>query len=180
MTRRENRKRNGWKAVLSRHGRIDAIVACAGIYESASIVTDDDDCVLNLLEINLHAPRRLASAAWEALKVSGSGRIAVIASLSGKRVKSSPMGLYAVSKFAAVGLAHALRHEGWDNGIRATAICPGLVATDMALGAVAGEFPAEAMTQPGDLGRLTLETIEQPNTLSQAEVTVNCVPDGLY
>ncbi len=168
------------KGVMERHGRIDALVASAGIFSPNPVVTDDDAAVVKLIDVNLHAPRRLASAAWEALKASGAGRIAILGSLSGKRVKSTGSALYSVSKFAAVGLAHALRHEGWDHGIRATAICPGLVATDMGITASQGTYPAELMTQVEDLACLTLNTIELPSTLSQAEVTVNCQVDGLY
>jgi NAD(P)-dependent dehydrogenase (short-subunit alcohol dehydrogenase family) len=168
------------EGVMRRHGRIDAVVACAGLFEHDSIVTDDDEKVRRLFEVNVHAPRRLAAAAWQPLIDAGGGRVIVLASLSGKRVKTSGSALYSFSKFAAVGLAHALRHEGWDHGIRATAICPGLVATDMGVSASGGAYPVEAMTQVDDLAVLTLDTIEQPGTLSQAEVTVNCQPDGIY
>ena len=170
-----------WAAgVLERYGRIDAVIACAGIYEPASIVTDDDARIRHLFDVNVHAPRRLAVAAWEALKVSGRGRVIVLGSLSGKRVKSAGSALYSLSKFAAVGLAHGLRHEGWDHGIRATAICPGLVATDMGAAAASDTFPMEVMTQPEDVAKLTLDAMEMPNTLSQAEITLNCQVDGIF
>lgn len=170
-----------WVAgVLGRHGRIDAVVACAGIFDAASIVTAEDARVLTLFEVNVHAPRRLAAAAWEALKASGEGRVIVLGSLSGKRVKSAGSALYSVSKFAAVGLAHALRHEGWDDGIRATAVCPGLVATDMGASAARNSHPLAAMTQPEDVAKATLDAMEQPNTLSQAEITLNCQVDGIF
>lgn len=166
--------------VLSRHGRIDAVVACAGLLQHDSIVTAEDDKVVDLFAVNAHAPRRLAAAAWEPLKASGAGRVIIMASLSGKRVKSARSGLYAFSKFAAVGLAHALRHEGWNHGIRATAICPGIVDTDMGATAAGDALPREAMTRPADLARLTLNTIEQPGTLSQAEIALNCQLDEMY
>jgi len=175
------RSEAGWvSGVMARHGRIDAVVACAGVLPLKSILTDDEDTVQQLFEVNVHAPRRLAAAAWEPLKAAGAGRIAIIASLSGKRVKSTGSALYSVSKFAAVGLAHALRHEGWADGIRATAICPGLVNTEMGANASGGAFPPEAMTQPADLARLTLDAMDYPGTLSQAEITVNCQVDGIY
>ncbi|MBN9678817.1 SDR family NAD(P)-dependent oxidoreductase [Salipiger bermudensis] len=168
------------EGVMQRYGRIDAVVACAGLLDHDTIVTQDDAAVLRLFEVNAHAPRRLAAAAWQPLIDSGDGRIVVMASLSGKRVKSQRSGLYAFSKFAAVGLAHALRHEGWDHGIRATAICPGLVATDMGLSAADGGYSPEDMTQVSDLAALTLNTIEMPGTLCQAEITLNCQPDGIH
>lgn len=166
--------------VLGRHGRIDAIVANAGIIDPSPITAADERDVEALLNVNVRAPRRLAAAAWPALAASGRGRIVIIASLSGKRVKSRHSGLYSVSKFAAVGLAHALRHEGWDSGIRATAVCPGLVNTDMGRGVAAGGFEPGAMTQPDDLARLIVAVINQPNTLGVAELAVNCQLDGLF
>ena len=77
-------------------------------------------------EVNVKSPRRLVSAAWEPLKQSGQGRVAVLASLSGKRVKSSASSSYALTKHAAVVLVHGFRQTGWEHGIRATAIMPGL------------------------------------------------------
>lgn len=168
------------KGVMERHGRIDAVVASAGLLEHDSIVTMDDAKVQRLFAVNAHAPRRLAAAAWQALTDSRDGRIIILASLSGKRVKNSRSALYSFSKFAAVGLAHALRHEGWEQGIRATAICPGLVATDMGLSAANNSFPSEAMTQPEDLAVLTLNTIETPGNLCQSEIAFNCQLDGIH
>ncbi|HEY0275978.1 MAG TPA: SDR family NAD(P)-dependent oxidoreductase, partial [Paenirhodobacter sp.] len=90
----------------------------------------------------------------------------------GKRVKSARSGAYSMSKFAAVGLAHGLRHAGFDKGIRATAVCPGFVATDMAL--ALSERPADQMTSPQDLARVIALLIDLPNEASVAEFCVNC------
>lgn len=170
-----------WTAeVLARHGRVDAIVASAGIFTARSVVEASEDEVDTLLEINLRAPRRLAMATWPALSESGRGRVVIIGSLSGKRVASSGSGLYSVSKFAAVGLAHALRHEGWDDGIRATAICPGLVATEMGETASGGRRPPAEMTQPDEVAHLVMEAIGLSNTASVPEVHVNCRTDGMF
>jgi len=119
-------------------------------------------------------------AAWPSLRKSGNGRVIILGSLSGKRVASKGSALYSVSKFAAVGLAHALRYEGWDDGIRATAICPGLVATDMGETAAAGMLPADKMTQPEELAKITMDVIALSNTTSVAELHINCRPDGIF
>ena len=168
------------EAVMARHGRIDAIVANAGIFTATPVVEASEAEVDALLEINLRAPRRLAMAAWPALKASGRGRVIILGSLSGKRVASPGSALYSVSKFAAVGLAHALRHEGWEHGIRATAICPGLVATEMGATASRGTRAAEEMTQPAEIAHLTLEAIGLSNTASVAELHINCRTDGIF
>jgi NADP-dependent 3-hydroxy acid dehydrogenase YdfG len=153
-------------------GRIDAVVANAGIMISKTVIEADDGDLDELLDINVKAPRRLAKSTWDALSASGRGRIVIIASLSGKRVKSAQSGLYAVSKFAAVALAHALRHAGFDLGIRATAICPGFVATDMARSVTTRSD--EEMTDPRDLARIISMLIELPNEASVAEFAINC------
>ncbi|EJK78903.1 SDR family NAD(P)-dependent oxidoreductase [Rhizobium sp. AP16] len=157
---------------LSAFGRIDAVVANAGIIVAKTVIEADDADLDDLLEVNVKAPRRLAKSAWNALASSGRGRIIIVASLSGKRVKSANSGLYAVSKFAAVALAHAIRHIGFDLGIRATAICPGFVATDMAR-ALTSKADSE-MTDPRDLARIIAMLIDLPNEASVAEFSINC------
>lgn len=159
-------------AAAARYGRIDAVVANAGIMIAQTPTDISNDDMAKMLDINVQAPRRLAAACWDALGASGRGRIILLGSLSGKRVKSARAGSYAVSKFATIGLAHALRHTGFDKGIRCTAVCPGFVATDMALSIT--DRDAQMMTQPEDLARVIQMLIELPNEASVAEFTVNC------
>ncbi|SNT72516.1 SDR family NAD(P)-dependent oxidoreductase [Paracoccus seriniphilus] len=164
--------RNWVAEVMGIWGRIDAVVANAGIATTKTPIEITDEEMSRLLEVNVQGPRRLAAACWDALARSGRGRVIILGSLSGKRVKSARSGSYAISKFAAVGLAHALRHTGFEQGIRATAVCPGFVATDMAMGLT--ERSSKAMTQPGDLARVIRMLIELPNEASVAEFCVNC------
>jgi NADP-dependent 3-hydroxy acid dehydrogenase YdfG len=165
-------------AVIERFGRIDAVIANAGIMIPKTVIEADDDDMDQLFEVNVKAPQRLAKATWTALSESGRGRVIIIGSLSGKRVKTARSGLYAVSKFAAVALAHALRHAGFDLGIRATAVCPGFVATDMARG-ISGKADSE-MTSPEDLARIISMLIELPNEASVAEFAINCQLEESY
>ncbi len=159
-------------AAMGALGRIDAVVASAGLMIAKTVIEAEDEELDQLLAVNVKAPRRLARAAWEPLVRSGRGRVVIIASLSGKRVKSARPGLYAVSKFGAVALAHAIRHAGFDLGVRATAVCPGFVATDMAR-SLTGR-PDNLLTQPRDLARFVSMLIELPNEASVAEFAVNC------
>lgn len=157
---------------LQRFGRIDAIVANAGIMIPKTVIEADDDDIDAMLAVNVKAPRRLVKSAWDALCESGQGRVIVLASLSGKRVKSASAGSYSLSKFAAVALAHGIRQAGFDKGVRATAICPGFVATDMA--AALSERPADQLTQPADLARIIAMLLSLPNEASVAEFAINC------
>ncbi len=38
----------------------------------------------------------------------------------------------------------------------------------------------DAMTQAEDVAKVTLDVMEMPNTLSQAEITLNCQLDGIF
>lgn len=159
------------EAARNRFGRIDAIIANAGIMIPKSVIEADDEDIDAMMTINVKAPRQLAKAAWNELARSGSGRVIIIGSLSGKRVKSAGAGSYALSKFAAVALAHALRQAGYDLGIRATALCPGFVATDMTRD---NARAASDMTRPEDIARIIELLLSLPNEASVAEFTVNC------
>jgi NAD(P)-dependent dehydrogenase (short-subunit alcohol dehydrogenase family) len=101
-----------------------------------------------------------------------------MASLSGKRVKSAGAGLYALSKFAAVGLAHALRQCGKEVGVRSTAVCPSYIATDMAA-SLTGTPPAE-LTQPEDIARIVQLVLELPSTASIAEIPVHWTVEDCF
>lgn len=165
-------------AALDRFGRIDAVICCAGIMEPQDVIEVADDTLDRMLEVNLKSPRRLVRAAWPALCDAGHGRVVLLASLSGKRVKSAKSGAYSISKHAAVALAHGIRQKGWEHGIRATAICPGFVNTDMARAIT--DFPSDAMTQPEDVARLVQLAVDLPDTASMAELCVNCQPEAFF
>lgn len=161
-----------WVAeTVAAFGRLDALVNNAGIMIPKSVVEAEEADIDRILGINVKAPMVLGRAAWPHLSATGRGRLVTLASLSAKRVKSAKSGLYSVSKFAALALAHAFRHAGFDAGVRSTAICPGFVATDMAAGITAVD-PSE-MTRPDDLARLVRTVIELPNSASVAELPVN-------
>lgn len=165
-------------AVLEQFGRIDAVVPNAGIFLHKSLIEADDAELDRMLEINVKAPRRLAVAAWDSLIAAGHGRVVIIASLSGKRVASARSALYSISKYAVVALAHGLRHEGWQHGIRCTAICPGLVDTEMGRDVASGR--AVEMTDPEDIARLVSITLDLKNSASVSEIYVNCKDGEIF
>ncbi|MCM2131244.1 SDR family NAD(P)-dependent oxidoreductase [Larsenimonas rhizosphaerae] len=162
----------------ARFGRIDALVPCAGLMIPKSVIDAEEDELEAMMAVNVMAPRRLAKAAWEPLKASGRGRILLPGSLSGKRVKSADSGTYALTKHATVALAHALRQAGWEHGIRATAINPGFVNTDMARSIT--HYPPDQMTDPTAIAEAVGLLINLPNTSSVAEFNVNCVLEPMY
>src|SRR5437764_2762661 len=162
----------GWvDATMARFGRIDVLVNNAGISRFVSLEEGSDEDLDELLAVNVKAPFRVIRAALPHLKASGSGRVINVASLSGKRVMGLNAG-YQMSKHAVVALTHAVRRIGWEHGIRATALCPGFVDTDLV--AHVTDVPHDQMIDPADLAKLVATVVALPNTAAVAELLVNC------
>lgn len=157
-------------ATVARFGRIDAVVNAAGINPMARLLDADESPHDEMWRVNVKGPMRVIRAAWPHLVASGEGRVVNIASLSGKRVANENLG-YAMSKFAVVALTQEVRRLGWEHGIRATALCPGFVATDMTAKAT---WPREAMSRPEDIAVLVEMVMRLPNTATIGELRVNC------
>ncbi|GAB5468313.1 MAG: SDR family NAD(P)-dependent oxidoreductase [Rhodospirillales bacterium] len=166
------------ETTLARFGRIDAVVNNAGIMIPKTVLEATEDDIEALLQVNVKSPLRLVKAAYPALTRSGKGRVVTLVSLSGKRVKTAASGSYSMSKFAALALSHAIRHAGWDEGVRSTAICPGFVATDMAKDLV--DLDPAGMTQPEDLAGIVSLVLNLPNTASVPEIAVNCALEANF
>jgi len=160
-----------WVAeAVAAHGRIDALINNAGIAPHVGLEDGDEADLDALFDINVKAPFRLIRAALPHLKASGRGRVINVASLSGKRVLGLNAG-YQMSKHAVVALTHAVRRVGWPHGIRATALCPGYVDTDLIAGKQ--DLPADELIQPEDLARMVELLLDLPNSASVAELLVN-------
>jgi len=162
-----------WRdATLARFGALHGLVNAAGVSLPGATLADTEESALDAMWlVNVKAPLRLIRLVLPALRQGGHGRVVNVASLSGKRVANANIG-YAMSKFALLALTHAVRREGWDDGVRATAICPGFVATDMTAGVTA--FPRESMTEPADIAALIAMALLLPGTANIAELLVNC------
>jgi NAD(P)-dependent dehydrogenase (short-subunit alcohol dehydrogenase family) len=157
-------------ATVEKYGKLDALVNAAGINPKAKLLDEDETGFDQMWAVNVKGPLRLIRLSLPHLKASGTGRVVNVASLSGKRVTNDNIG-YAMSKFALNALTQGLRREGWAEGVRATALCPGFVATDMTLWS---DMPREKMTDPADLAVLAETVMLLPNNATVAELLVNC------
>ena len=148
--------REAVRVALDRFGRLDAVVANAGI-TLAKPIDDTSAAELDrLLATNVKAVVHLAQAAHRPLARTR-GALLVMASNKGLVAqRGSPV--YVATKGAAVQLARALALDWAGEGIRVNALCPGLVDTGMlrSFAAASGDEPAAMAeleaSQP--LGRL--------------------------
>ena len=114
-----------------RLGEIDVLVFAAGTNvpdrSMKRLTTDIWDMVVTT---NLNAAYYITRAVLPAMRERGAGHLIYIASVSGLFADVSGAA-YQASKRGLLGLAHAIRVEEKENGIRTCVICPGLVDTEI-------------------------------------------------
>lgn len=167
-----------WVAeTVETHGRIDVLINNAGLLAGFGLDDYDEDAFDAMLTVNVKAPTLLTHLTLPHLRASGHGRVINVASLSGKRVKGGFSPGYAMTKHAVMALTHATRQQAWDDGVRATAVCPSFVGTDMIAGVDTGEEPVIA---PEDIAELVNTALAMPNHSSVPEIVVNCRREDLF
>ena len=152
---------------------IDTVIHCAGIFKRTNLLFNDNEMkdIHDLWKVNVMGPWILTKHAWKYLSLSNSARIIVLVSMSGKRSKGNLAG-YSMSKFALMSLCQTMRNEGWEKGIRVTAICPGWVNTDMAK--EINYFPKKDMIQTNDIASICSNLLDLPNSSVPFEIALNC------
>lgn len=114
--------------VMAATGRIDAVVNVAGAVPQTDLFEMTDEEWADGLSLKFHGARKLAVAAWPALKAS---RGSVIF-LSGTTAVTPKASLAAVSSInaAIVALAKAFSERGVSDGVQVNSVLPGPVLTD--------------------------------------------------
>jgi NAD(P)-dependent dehydrogenase (short-subunit alcohol dehydrogenase family) len=111
-------------------GRVDVLVNNAGVglrKDSETVTADEMDLLWN---VNVRSALLATAAVLPAMIGAGSGSIISISSISGRR-GAPRRALYAATKAALDGMTRALAMEYGPRGIRANAVAPGVVETDM-------------------------------------------------
>ena len=116
------------------HGRLDAVVNCAGIYATGKRLEDVTDAEWDLtVAVNLTAIFRVCRAALPLIRASGGGSVVNLASVHAiATVPGVPA--YAATKAAVVGLSKQMALDYAVDRIRVNAVIVGSVATRMTLG----------------------------------------------
>ena len=117
-------------AALDAFGRLDLVVANAGIQHVAPVAEFPEDRWDAILALLLTSPFLLAKHAWDALTAAQDGRFVVVASAHAL-VASPYKAAYVAAKHGVLGFVKTLALEGAEHGLAATAVCPGYVRTPL-------------------------------------------------
>jgi len=151
---------------IERFGRLDALVANAGIGMYGGILDHTDEELTTMLDTNVAGTVWPIRAAVPELLRAGQGDIVIVASVAGFR-GGADEAVYAATKFAQVGLAGSLDRELRPKGIRVTTIGPAGTSTEFAIGAGRTEDMPELRTylKPEDIAFAIRTVLEQPRRL---------------
>jgi NAD(P)-dependent dehydrogenase (short-subunit alcohol dehydrogenase family) len=114
---------------VERFGRLDVVVTAAGIGSWQPLEKMDEETWQRVLDVNLRGTYLVARAALPELRTTR-GYLISIASVSGT-IGQSGGTAYNTSKWGVRGFTQSFLAEARGDGVRATAISPGLVATPM-------------------------------------------------
>jgi sorbitol-6-phosphate 2-dehydrogenase len=111
-------------ATVSQFGRVDIVVANAGILIAEPIVEADAEKWRAVMNVNLFGNFLTMKHACRVMKPRRRGVIIQINSKSGKKGSASNSA-YAAAKFGGIGLVQSVALEMAPHGVRCNAICPG-------------------------------------------------------
>ncbi|MEU5690960.1 SDR family oxidoreductase [Actinosynnema sp. NPDC020468] len=140
-----------FKSVTKEHGRIDGLVASAGVMEGALIGMIGDDHVERLLTTNVAGTVASVQAAARAMMRKKTGSIVLLASIVGEHGNAGQT-VYAATKAAVASIARSTSKELGRYGIRVNAVAPGVIRTDLT--ASQSEETLARVVEDTSLGRL--------------------------
>jgi 3-oxoacyl-[acyl-carrier protein] reductase len=136
-----------WVASVEKElGGIEVVVTSAGIVQDRPLVVMRDDDWNRVLDTNLTGTFNVCRAAVFGMLKRRKGCVVTLSSICGVEGTASQTN-YSASKAGIIGFTNALAKEVGKYGIRANAVAPGLIETDMLSG------------MPGELLKMALGII---------------------
>jgi len=166
---------NLFDQATQRFGAVDVLINNAGIADSTPVDEMPLELWHRVIETNLTSAFLCSRAAFRAMKGQGHGRILNIGSISA-RVPRQNSPAYAASKWGLDGLTRSLAIDGREFNIAASIFHPGIVATEIAPGAV--KLPQDLSADPKDIADVIVHMCDIPDHLNFYEgmVVQNKIP----
>jgi len=111
---------------LAHFGRIDILLANAGLYVPGDVVDGDPDAWDEMLKVNVNSVFRLVNRVLPQMTARRSGDVVITSSVSGHQaIQWEPV--YSASKHAIQSFTHGLRRQVAPDNVRIGALAPGMV-----------------------------------------------------
>ncbi len=146
--------------IYSENGAIDVLVNNAGITRDGFMMTMPQSSWREVLDTNLDGAFAWTKCAAKKMYAKKSGSIIFVSSVSAL-VGVAGQANYAASKGALCALARACAAELGAKGIRANAICPGFIETDMT-----AKIPRDIAARQKE--RIVLKRFGRPEEVAEA------------
>ncbi|QLE01045.1 SDR family oxidoreductase [Galbibacter sp. BG1] len=161
-------EKNAVKSILDKFGKLDVVLANAGVGHFAAIDELEDEKWHQMIDTNLNGVYHTLKASVDALKDS-KGYYMTLASLAGTNFFPTAAG-YNATKFGVVGFTQAVMLDLRKYDIKVSTIMPGSVASHFN-----DHNPSEEdawKIQPEDIGKIVIDLLKMhPRTLpSKIEV----------
>jgi short-subunit dehydrogenase len=143
-----------YKEVNDRGIRVDILVNNAGVAYGGAFTSMDPEAVSHMVVLNAATLASLTRLFVTDMVTRGAGRILNVASLSAFQAVPI-MSLYAATKAFVLSFTEGLAEELRGTGVTATALCPGLTATDMVqeIGSGLPEIPTFMQSDVKDVAK---------------------------
>ena len=119
-----------FEKTISEFGRVDIVVANAGIHLRKSVIDTTTEEWDEMMAINLRGTFLCCKAAAKIMIKQNYGKIIIISSESGKK-GSAFQGAYCTSKFGQIGFTEVLQDELKDYNINVNAVLPSATNTKL-------------------------------------------------
>lgn len=183
VTRRTDLDRLVTRAV-DRLGRLDVLVANAGVARISPVADLDVDAWDAMIDVNLRGVLHGIAAALPVFRAQGRGHFVTTVSTSGLKIVPT-QAVYAGTKNAVRTLLEALRQESTDGVLRTTSISPGYVRTELvdhvedpAQREQAQQAMAALGISPEAVARAIAFAIEQPDDVEIGDLTIRPTRQG--
>jgi len=160
-------------AAVERSGRLDFVLANAGLADQALASEGDPLVWQRLIETNLLGVMYCVRYALPHMQRQRSGHLLLMASSSGRGAYVGEPA-YIASKWGVVGFGHSVRMEVARYGIRVTLIEPGAVDTPLTRNApkILPLIQSIEPLQPEDVARAIVYAYQQPAHVTVTEVAL--------
>jgi NAD(P)-dependent dehydrogenase (short-subunit alcohol dehydrogenase family) len=169
--------------IRAAHGPVSILVNSAGInFPKRYWGETDGDTFDKVVAVNLSGATYCTLAVVHGMRELGHGTVINVASFVGWHLTRLTGPAYTATKAGMIALSHSFNIEEGVNGLRATALCPGEVATPILKSRPVppSDEDMARMLQEEDLGRTIRFVAEMPPHVCINELVISPVVNRLY